>query len=162
MYLLGWFSTGNMINARDYHTASVLLNGKVLITGGYGFNGCLNSVELYDSSTGTWTTTSNMTYGRYYHTASVLSNGKVLVIGGTSNDYSSLNSAELYDLSTSTWTITSNMINAREVHTASVLSNGKVLVTGGRIGLTKVITDTITLIILSNAPLIHRVIFRNI
>ncbi|CAF1561813.1 unnamed protein product [Adineta steineri] len=125
-----WITTGNMNNGRYWHTASVLLNGKVLVTGGRG-NSFLNSVELYDPSTGTWTTTGRMTNTRYYHTASLLSNGKVLVTGGMDNANAYLNSAELYDPSTGTWIATGNMKNARAYHTASVLSNGKVLVTGG-------------------------------
>ncbi|CAF4536720.1 unnamed protein product, partial [Didymodactylos carnosus] len=67
-----------MNNARSYHTASLLTNGKVLVTGGLG-SGYLHTAELYDPSTGTWTNTGNMTGARYAHTASVLTNGKVLV-----------------------------------------------------------------------------------
>jgi hypothetical protein len=66
-----------MNNARYSHTASVLTNGKVLVTGGYGNISYLNSAELYDPSTGTWTITSNMNYTRGYHIASVLTNGTV-------------------------------------------------------------------------------------
>ncbi|CAF4371022.1 unnamed protein product, partial [Adineta steineri] len=69
MYLLGWFFTGNMSNARYQHTSSVLLNGKVLVTGGYN-GGVLNSAELYDPLIGTWTITGNMNNIRYDHTAS--------------------------------------------------------------------------------------------
>ena len=45
-----------MNNSRlTYHTASVLTNGKVLVTGGSGGSsgGALSSAELYDPSTGT-------------------------------------------------------------------------------------------------------------
>jgi hypothetical protein len=93
-----------MNNVRYLHTASVLSNGKVLVTGGYSNSAYLNSAELYDPSTGMWTTTGNMNYARAEHKASVLTNGKVLVTGGISNGF--LNSAELYDPSTGTWTIT--------------------------------------------------------
>ncbi|CAF1034358.1 unnamed protein product [Adineta steineri] len=126
----GWSSTGNMTNVRYWHTASVLSNGKILVTAGFSSTGYLNSAELYDPSTGTWSTTGNMTNTRGYHTASILSNGKVLVTGGLGNIYY-LNSAELYDSSTGTWTTTGNITNARSGHTASILSNGKVLVTAG-------------------------------
>ncbi|CAF4402441.1 unnamed protein product [Adineta steineri] len=85
-----------MFYTRYYHAASVLSNGKVLVTGGYGYGGFLNSAELYDPSTGIWTTTSNMTNAREYHTASVLPNGKVLVTGGDGIGNIALNSAELY------------------------------------------------------------------
>ncbi len=37
-----------MHNVRDRHTASVLTNGKVLVTGGYVDSAYLNSAELYD------------------------------------------------------------------------------------------------------------------
>jgi hypothetical protein len=87
-----------MTNARYYHTASLLTNGKVLVTGGYGLTGSngLKSAELYDPSAGIWTATSNMTDGRYLHTASVLANGKTLVTGGAAVPGTFLNSAELY------------------------------------------------------------------
>ncbi|CAF3399284.1 unnamed protein product, partial [Rotaria sp. Silwood2] len=71
-----------MNNARSDHTASVLRNGKVLVTGGYDGISYLNSVELYDPSTGTWTMTGYMNHSRAVHTASVLLDGKVLVTGG--------------------------------------------------------------------------------
>lgn len=48
-----WNITGKMTFGRTSHTASMLLNGKVLVVG--GFNGAyLKSAELYDSSTGTY------------------------------------------------------------------------------------------------------------
>ncbi len=39
--------TSNMKSARGGHTASVLPNGKVLVTGGSNDGGFLNSAELY-------------------------------------------------------------------------------------------------------------------
>ncbi|CAF1359784.1 unnamed protein product [Adineta steineri] len=84
-----------MTTRRYIHTASVLSNGKVLVTGGYDIS-VSNSTELYDLSTGIWTTTSDMTNARYDHTASVLSNGKVVVTGGSDGNAAALNSAELY------------------------------------------------------------------
>ncbi|CAF1079390.1 unnamed protein product [Adineta steineri] len=42
-----WTTIGNMSAARQYHTASILANGKVLVTGGYNTDGALNSAELY-------------------------------------------------------------------------------------------------------------------
>ncbi|CAF0858351.1 unnamed protein product [Adineta steineri] len=78
----GWISTSNMTNVRAGHTASILSNGKLLVTGGVDNSSALNSAQLYDSSTGTWTTTGNITNARYEHTTSVLSNGNILVTGG--------------------------------------------------------------------------------
>ncbi|CAF1529000.1 unnamed protein product [Adineta steineri] len=115
-----------MTIARQRHTASVLANGKVLVTGGIGGE---NSAELYDPATGTWRVINNMKDERFDHTASVLANGRVLITGGYSS--SALNSAELYDSSTESWIITENMNHMRNDHTASILINGKILVAGG-------------------------------
>ncbi len=85
------------MNAGRYgHTASLMTNGKVLVSGGFDISNSylVNSTELYDSLTGTWTTTSSMNKARYLHTESVLTNGKVLVSGGLGLDYTG---AELYD-----------------------------------------------------------------
>ncbi|CAF1486376.1 unnamed protein product, partial [Adineta ricciae] len=87
-----WTTTGNMNVAREYHTTSLLSNGKVLLTGGSNGSVYLNSAELYDPSTGNWTTTGNMSVARNQHTASILYNKTILVAGGCCP----LNSAELY------------------------------------------------------------------
>ncbi len=79
---IGWSDTGSLNKTRGWHTASVLTNGKVLVTGGSNGIVNFNSAELYDPSTGVWTVTGNMNYTRTSHTASVLTNGKVLVTGG--------------------------------------------------------------------------------
>src|SRR5262245_33381705 len=46
-----WTATGSMGTAREFHTATLLPNGRVLVAGGY--NGSyLSSAELYDPGTG--------------------------------------------------------------------------------------------------------------
>ena len=59
----GTFSpTGSMNSARALHSATLLLDGRVLIAGGYGFGGsCQTSAELYDPSTGTFTLAGDLT-----------------------------------------------------------------------------------------------------
>ena len=108
-----WTTTGNLTYARYSHTASVLTDGKVLVTGGAKADGDdLDSTELYDPSTGSWTITGNLNDARCGHTVSVLTDGKVLVTGGFNAD--TLNSAELYDPSTGSWTITDKLNNERQ------------------------------------------------
>ena len=115
-----WTPTGSMTTARAFHTATLLPNGQVLVTG-YS-----DTAELYDPATGVWTATGSLTTGRSFHTATLLPNGQVLVAGGTW-----LASAELYDLATGVWTVTGSMTTARGIHTATLLPNGQVLVAGG-------------------------------
>ena len=74
--------TGSLHDARYWHTATLLPNGKVLVAGGYDHSGTLASAELYDPASGTWTTTGSLTTARDSHTATLLPNGKVLVAGG--------------------------------------------------------------------------------
>ena len=77
-----WSATGSLNTARDYHTATLLPNGKVLVAGGYGSSFNLASAELYDPASGTWSATGSLSTARFYHTATLLPNGKVLVAGG--------------------------------------------------------------------------------
>ena len=92
-----WGHTGYLTMGHFGHTASLLPNGKVMVTGS-GDIGAGNSAELYDPDTGQWTSTSNLDAGRYHHTATLLLNGNVLVAGGyqPGNPPIELNSAELY------------------------------------------------------------------
>jgi hypothetical protein len=114
-----WTVTGSLNAPRYLHTATLLANGKVLVTG------ISNSAELYDPTTGTWSITGSLNIARFWHTATLLQNGKVLVAGGGDN------SAELYDPATETWSITGSLIAARYGQTATLLQNGKVLIAGG-------------------------------
>jgi len=115
-----WTPTGNMNEPSGLHTATLLLDGTVLVAGFTSF------AELYDPRTGTWTTTGNMVEPRDLHTATLLLDGKVLVVGGDPG-----RSAELYDPSTGQWSATGTTLQVRMGHTATLLPDGSVLVAGG-------------------------------
>jgi hypothetical protein len=125
-------ATGSLNAGRLLHTATLLLNGKVLVAGGWPdhtHNGIMSSAELYDPATGIWTATIGMNVGRAGHTATLLSNGKVMVVGASRG---LPNSSELYDPATGRWSFTGSTNTPRfGYHTATLLPNGLVLVAGG-------------------------------
>ena len=136
---VGFVATGSMTAGRISHTATLLNNGKVLITGGaIDLNSqtfVTDSAQLYDPATGTFPGAGSMTTVREGSTATLLNNGQVLIAGGDNGDCDSGNcvlaSAELYNPATGTFTATGNMTDTRTEHTATLLNNGKVLMAGG-------------------------------
>ncbi len=118
-----------MIDDRSMHTATLLSDGTVLVTGGIA-GPQTDSAELYDPATGSWTA-AGTTASRSGHTATLLLDGRVLVAGGFDFDDGRLASADLYDPTTRSWTAAANMIEARFEHTATLLPDGRVLVAGG-------------------------------
>jgi hypothetical protein len=120
-----------MTKARLYHTATLLPNGKVLITGTSSGSGTGNTAEMFDPASGTFTSLSNtMILARYGHTATLLPNGKVLIAGGFT-PVGATKSAELFDPASGTFTALPSMTKERFIHTATLLGNGKVLMAGG-------------------------------
>ncbi len=84
-------------HARSQHTATLLLDGNVLVAGGFvggDFATPSSSAELYDPVIGAWTPTHTLE-ARAFHTATLLPDGEVLVAGGL--NILALKTAELYD-----------------------------------------------------------------
>lgn len=136
--IVGTFTpTGNMNGAREWHTATLLSNGIVLLAGGYRY-GFLADAELYDPTTGIFSLTTNiMNHGHCFHTATLLNNGMALIAGGegeappTAQGTESTATAELYDPAFGFFSAAGSMNTAREYHIAKLLNSGRVLVAGG-------------------------------
>src|SRR5438046_4207451 len=103
-----WKYTGSMVTGgRKLHNATLLADGKVLVTGGSRGSEDPNTQpknpayesELWDPATGTWTTMASITLFRGYHsTALLLPDGRVLSAGGQPGPGASVGnaSAEIY------------------------------------------------------------------
>src|SRR5436190_64089 len=93
-------ATGSMATGRNFHTATGLVDGRILIAGGFHTRrGTLDSVELYDPATGAFTASgSSLTVPRELFTATRLLDGRVLLVGGfNTHTGRTLVSAEIYD-----------------------------------------------------------------
>jgi hypothetical protein len=148
----GVFSpTGSMHAPREFHTATLLADGRVLIAGGLSgapattstailasfetaetSASVLATAEIYDPVTGTFSKTGSMSTFRDHHTATLLADGRVLVAGGGGEAYASSTSADVYDPATGKFTKTGSMHTGRWLHTATLLNDGRVLILGGR------------------------------
>ena len=132
-----WIATGSMGTPRFGHSAVRLLDGRVLVVGGYagfGENGYApetTSVELYDPETGIWASTGNTNRPPWGFPATLLADGRVLVgvdLGDAFTEVGGRPGAELYDPGSGTWSATGPM--TRRGAKATLLRDGKVLVTG--------------------------------
>jgi galactose oxidase len=73
-----WTSAGSMSSPRRHHTATVLPDGQVLVTGGVsggGFNDVntgVRAAEIWDPTTNEWTVLASNAVTRAYHSVSIL------------------------------------------------------------------------------------------
>ena len=116
-------TTGSIAVAPKNATATLLLDGRVLITG-FGS-------EVYDPKTGEFTATGSTSAYRAGHTTTVLADGRVLILGVWSRSVNPLASAEIWDPETGRGSATGSMITPRAKPVATLLADGRVLVTGG-------------------------------
>ncbi len=123
-------ATGSMTFAREGQTATLLGDGRVLITGGKNASGELATTEIFDPATGAFSPTGSMEIARIGQTATRLNDGRVLITGGK-NTSGDLATAETFDPARGMFAPTGTMANARVGHTATLLNDGRVLVAGG-------------------------------
>ena len=117
------------LGRRGGHAATLLSDGKVLVTGGDDLTSVEGraEAEIYDPGTGRFAPTGSMTMARTAHAAVLLSNGKVLVAGGQGK---AALTAELYDPVTGTFSVTAAPTRYRYVAGGVLLNDGRALVFG--------------------------------
>ncbi len=115
---------------RASHTATQLLDGRVLVAGGWTGTSATAAAEIYDPNTDHWTVAGNMTEARASQIAVLLRDGRVLMMGGGSGGLGDLGSAEVFDPASATFSAVGRM-HANH-YLATALADGRVLVTGGQ------------------------------
>ncbi len=134
----GAWSSGpaSLSGVRDYGSAVMYDDGKVLIAGG---GPPTNTAEVIDlrAPTPRWRSVGQMAFARRQMNITLLPDGKVLATGGTSggsfnNAVGSVFAAEMWDPATEQWSTMASMRVRRIYHsTALLLPDGRVLSAGG-------------------------------
>ncbi|MFD3993471.1 Kelch repeat-containing protein [Streptomyces sp. NPDC058583] len=143
----GWTKAGDMTDARAFHPAAALPDGRVLVAGGWvatrrDWRGgsALAYGECYDPATDTWTPTGSLSAPRSGHELTVLADGSVLATGGGEDEggadgrldpYSRATAERWYPAGGGRWTRENDMPCGRTQHRAVRLRTGEVLVMGG-------------------------------
>jgi len=131
---------GCMLIPRANHAMTLLLDGTVLVTGGFSGTSPHDEVDIYNPTSQSFTAAHHMLYHRSNHRAVFLPaspgfpDGRVQVIGGTTLESGFLATNEVYDPNTTIWSVNSQMSENRSGMTATLLLNGQVLVAGGLTG----------------------------
>lgn len=138
-----------MIEPRYYSSATLLQDGRVLITGGIvAYNKVphtkivmgkkvtlyleeiviTDTAEFYNPKTRIFTKAGKMTSPRAFHSSVLLKDGKVLITGGDTARCEPTNSAEIYDPNTGVFSKINSMNVPLSSHTMFLLPDGRVFI----------------------------------
>jgi N-acetylneuraminic acid mutarotase len=129
-----WQSAGAMSVPRATHSAALLPNGRVLVTGGWsdGNEFGLASTEEYLPGTG-WQKASDMPDAHAQARLVTLPDGRLLEVGGVDSANNTTAKTDLYDPDSGTWQPTGGLLQPVYWPAVTVLNDGRVLLVGGAI-----------------------------
>ncbi len=127
-----WVAVSPLNVARTRHTAAVLADGRVLLAGGTGEQGSLDSTEVFEPLQGTFRAAGLLSAARSDAAAAVAGETQVLVVGGRNTD-GVLATADLVDVD-SGGVAQIALASPRAGASATRLLDGAVLVAGGNNG----------------------------
>jgi YD repeat-containing protein len=118
---------------RGWHAATVLSDGRVLLTGGTGADGkALDTAEIFDPQSGIVTSLPWRSSARAHHTATLLRDGTVLIAGGVSATGELDPRVEVFDPVTfEARNLEGMLVAARQNHSARLMPDGTVRFEGG-------------------------------
>jgi hypothetical protein len=127
-----WFATTPEVRtgARQYHTATLLPSGDVLVAGGMQDGHTTAWAVLYHPISNSWTQLPNMNVARCGHGAQLLASGEVLLFGSDCwLDVSA--TSEEFDPASNRWFPVASLAAARGDIVSIRLADGEVLALGG-------------------------------
>lgn len=130
-----WSHGPSLNQARHWHTATLLADGRLLVAGGMREQRqLLSSVEAWSVGEQQWVELAEMPQPRARHQAALLPDGTVLVAGGrvAHNGATDPSASTLrFEPASSRWSALPELKDPRQNHALVVLSDGRGLVIGG-------------------------------
>jgi hypothetical protein len=145
-------NTGSDVVTRFFHHATLMPDGKVMVTGGMTLQFfppsliSLKTISFYDPASGIFTSSFTPTGGgaavapllltaRSSHTQTTLPDGRVLITGGNTgaagtNPGTAINTVEIFSPSTGVVSSLPPMAAARAGHSATLISGARVVIAG--------------------------------
>ena len=135
-----WTKISDIPTARTFASATLMGDGRILVTGGgntaigLGLSEAPTAIaEAYDPQTNTWQSLASMNVATFSHAHVGLEDGRVLAIGGTLDDF--INGpgtarVEIYDPQADTWELAVEMNVPRARPRVMTLPDGRILAAG--------------------------------
>jgi Kelch motif/Galactose oxidase, central domain len=120
-----WLPAGALTQGRADHRATLLADGRVLLSGGTGPSGKLTSTEIFDPQTVAWTPGPLLSAARLGHDAARLMDGSVLIAGGESA------AVELFFTVPDRVLALNGLGSPRSEHTLTAVAGNKAVLVGG-------------------------------